>query len=544
MRTGVSILNPALAGVGARTRISAINSRHPVTALALLLSACGGGGGTEPSGNSSLAPGSAWVAGVYQPSAHFAAQCESPRSGTDPKTGDRYPDTQGTTVDENNWLRSWTNELYLWYREVPDLDPATYATTASYFDVLKTTAITSTGNPKDRFHFTYPTLQWEQMSQAGVDIGYGVTWDIAVTTPPRQAYVAYVWPGAAAAAAGLLRGMQILSIDGVDMINADDSAGVDTLNAGLSPVTPGESHTFVLEAPGSSTTQTVTLQAEAVTETPVPLVSTIATSSGPVGYILFNDHIATSEGELIDAVNQLRSANVTDLVLDIRYNAGGYLDIASELAYMIAGPGPTANEAFDQQSFNDKYPSTNPVTGRPLTPTPFHSTSQGFSSSPATGTALPYLGLPRVFVLTGPGTCSASEAIVNGLNGVNVQVIQIGSTTCGKPYGFYPQDNCGTTYFSIEFQGDNAQGFGSYSDGFSPQNATSLTSAVLPGCSVADDFDHALGDPAEGRLAAALGYRAGLGCPSPPTGVAAAVPALSRAAVHRAPWRENRILRR
>ena len=41
-----------------------------------------------------------------------------------------------------------------------------------------------------------------------------------------------------------------------------------------------------------------------------------------------------------------------------------------------------------------------------------------------------------------------SEAIINGLDGVNVQVIQIGATTCGKPYGFYPQDNCGTTYFA------------------------------------------------------------------------------------------------
>jgi hypothetical protein len=130
------------------------------------------------------------------------------------------------------------------------------------------------------------------------------------------------------------------------------------------------------------------------------------------------------------------------------------------------------------------------------------------------------------------------------LNGVNVQVIQIGSTTCGKPYGFYPQDNCGTTYFSIEFQGNNAKGFGNYPDGFSPQNATSVTSAVLPGCSVADDLQHQLGDPAEARLAAALGYRETQACPTPPTGVAPPVVASERAMVHKAPWRENRILRR
>ena len=71
----------------------------------------------------------------------------------------------------------------------------------------------------------------------------------------------------------------------------------------------------------------------------------------------------------------------------------------------------------------------------------------------------------------------------------------IGGTTCGKPYGFFPQDNCGTTYFAIQFQGVNQQGFGDYGDGFAPT------------CAVADDFGHALGDPAEGRLAAALSFR-------------------------------------
>jgi carboxyl-terminal processing protease len=482
--------------------------------------------------------------GVYQPSSHFVAQCQVPRSGTDPATGKPYPDVQGTTLDQNNWLRSWTNELYLWYREVPDVDPGTYATSTAYFAILKTSATTSTGHPKDRFHFTYPTSQWEQQSQSGVDIGYGLTWDIAVPTPPRQVYAAYVWPGDAAAAAGVVRGSQVLSIDGVDMINASDSASLKTLNQGLSPTSAGEKHTFTLQDPGSSSSHSVSMTAANVTETPVPIVTPIATATGTVGYLLFNDHIATSEGELINAISQLKSANVTDLVLDIRYNGGGYLDIASELAYMIAGPGPTAGLAFDQQTFNDKYPSTNPVTGQPLTPTPFHSTSQGFSSSPPAGTALPYLALPRVYVLTGTGTCSASEAILNGLTGANIQVIQIGSTTCGKPYGFYPQDNCGTTYFSIEFQGNNAKGFSDYPDGFSPQNSTTPTSAVLPGCSVADDFMHALGDPAEGRLAAALGYRAGAACPSPPTGVAPPYPIASEhAAVHRPPWRENRIMR-
>jgi len=267
--------------------------------------------------------------------------------------------------------------------------------------------------------------------------------------------------------------------------------------------------------------------------------------------MLFNDHLATAEPALINAITTLKAANITDLVVDIRYNGGGYLAIASELAYMIAGPTTAGSQTFDLTEFNGKHPTTDPVTGQPIVPMPFLSTSQGFTTSPPAGTALPYLGLPRVFVLTGPDTCSASEAVINGLRGINVQVIQIGSTTCGKPYGFYPQDNCGTTYFSIQFQDVNAVGFGNYPDGFTPANALSLaggsTPATLPGCSVLDDFTHALGDPAEARLSAALSYIGGSACPAPsglaPPGTVRRLSAVD-GHVFKPPFLTNRMVRR
>jgi hypothetical protein len=154
--------------------------------------------------------------------------------------------------------------------------------------------------------------------------------------------------------------------------------------------------------------------------------------------------------------------------------------------------------------------------------------------------------LKRVFMLTGPGTCSASESIINGLRGIDLPVIQIGSHTCGKPYGFYPADNCGTTYFSIQFKGVNAKGFGDYADGFIP-NGTGV--AGVTGCQVADDFAHALGDPAEVRLATALGYAAGQPCPAPtgaqaPPRTALSAPAGSGDLVARPPWREIRVVER
>lgn len=129
---------------------------------------------------------------------------------------------------------------------------------------------------------------------------------------------------------------------------------------------------------------------------------------------------------------------------------------------------------------------------------------------------------------------------MNGLAGVGVQVIQIGSTTCGKPYGFYPQDNCGTTYFSIEFQGVNAKAFGDYPDGFTPGGSTP---ASFPGCPVNDDFTHALGDPNESLLYVATGYAQNAACAVPPAGIAppGALPPAGIAI--RSPLREMRLMR-
>jgi hypothetical protein len=255
------------------------------------------------------------------------------------------------------------------------------------------------------------------------------------------------------------------------------------------------------------------MTAVAIQTTPVPDARFIATQTGLVGYILFNRHIATSEAMLVNAFQQFQDAEVSDLILDLRYNGGGFLDIANETAYMIAG-SQADGQTFDELEFNDKHTVFNPVTGAPLAPSRFLSRTRGFSTQ--AGINLPSMNLPRVFIITGPGTCSASEAIINGLRGIDVQVIQIGSATCGKPYGFYPFDNCGTTYFSIQFKGVNAIGFGDYTEGFSPANAPGLAGEALPGCYVEDDFSRPLGSSAEGRLAAALQHRLDGSCPPLP----------------------------
>jgi carboxyl-terminal processing protease len=452
--------------------------------------------------------------------------CAAPRTGTDPYTGRAYPDQPGSLDLEKSWVRAWIDETYLWFDEIPTSLRATdYPTPQAFFNVLRTPALTASGKPQDRFHFIYPTDVWHALSGSGIEAGYGFEVAILKSQVPRDVRIAYTEPGTPAAVAAIARGARVIGVDGVDV---ETSTSVSALNAALFPAKAGEGHIFKLrELNGAE--RLVTLTSAQIKKVPVQNVTAVDTTSGKVGYLLFNDHVATSEALLIDAVAQLKAAGVQDLVLDIRYNGGGLLDIASELAYMIAGPQPTTGAIFERLLFNRKNPFQ--LTDA-QTVTPFHNVSQGFSTT--AGQALPQLGLPRVTVLTGPGTCSASESIINSLRGVDVKVTQVGDTTCGKPYGFIPQDNCGTTYFAIQFKGVNNKNYGDYADG------------IAPTCAVADDFSHQLGDPAESRFAAALSYRVTGSCPAITTGVSKAgvLAGVGEPLVSgKSPARSNRILR-
>lgn len=468
----------------------------------MVTSACGGGGGGGGSSSPIPTPPTETTAsdferGIFSAASTYANLCALPR-------GSGFDDTQGTTTDENNWLRAWSHDLYLWYNEIIDQDPTAFET-PDYFDLMKTTAVTPSGNPKDKFHFTYPTEEWQQLSERGVAIGYGLDLVLKQSSPPREILLGLVDVGSPAANAGLTRGVRVLTVDGIDAINGDSEADVDGLNNALFPDAIGETHEFEVEDFDGKNRRMVSLTSAQLNRNPVPLKALGLPSSGfeEVAYLLFNRHIATAEAGLIDAMQQFSDAGVTQLILDLRYNGGGFLDIANELAFMIAGPSATQNVFFTQIEFNDQHPTQNPVTSEALQPEPFLTTAQGFSAP--SGTPLPSLNLSRVFVLSSATTCSASEAIINGLRGIGLEVVLIGQATCGKPYGTYPADNCGTTYFSTQFRGVNNLGFGDYADGFIPDPSPSEPFEVI-GCAVEDDFSRALGDPEEAMLATALNY--------------------------------------
>lgn len=127
------------------------------------------------------------------------------------------------------------------------------------------------------------------------------------------------------------------------------------------------------------------------------------------------------------------------------------------------------------------------------------------------------LDLDRIFLLTSKNTCHIGEIILNGLKGIDVEIIQIGDQTCGEPY---PSGgavrNCGILYELLDDESINHKKEGRYDLGFKPVNKKNIGGITSKGCYVVEDFKNDLGDPDEKLLAAALQNRKDGTCPAVP----------------------------
>ena len=501
--------------------LKTVLSLSAALAVSSLLTACGGGSSNSasttppplataatpaattptppptPTTVSSAPTVPAYVSNEFPPSAELEALCEVVRTDTD-LNGNQRPDQQGELLHELFWLRSWMNETYLFFDQVMDRDPNDFTDVAAYFDELLVAP------PTDRFSFLQATEDFEDRFSGAPSFGYGAEFAVLSSDLPRDWRVSFTQEGSPAETGGLTRGARILTIDGVDFLNANSDLELNVIVAGLFPSTVGESHTFGLRYP-DGTESDVTIQSTSLTIEPVNVVDVIQQGNRNIGYLHYNSFgPSTGEAQLIEAFETFSDAEIDDLVLDLRDNGGGLLFLAAQLGYMIAGTQST-NQVFYAQEFNSRDPGRNPLSGELVSPILFQSQTLGFDNV-TPGLPLPTVNLNRVFVLTTGRSCSASEGVMNALIGIGVDAIQIGTRTCGKATGQIPTDNCGITFVPLHFRGINADGFGDYDGGFAPGEMTGSAGPVITGCSVNDDLSSALGDPNEAQLASALNF--------------------------------------
>ena len=383
-----------------------------------------------------------------------------------------------SVADQQLWLRDYFDDTYFWYALSPRPNPASFADVPSYFD-----ALLFTGNatfPADRYSGYESTESFNRFFGDGQTLGFGVSVNgiETVENPARPLRIRYVEPQSPAAAAGLVRGDTVVSLNGrsaAQIVAAEDFSD-------LTADAVGDLLTIVVRN-AAGVQRSVTLNAALFAVTPVQGANVVTSAGGrKLGYVFVNNMISQALNPLNSAFTQFKAAGVQDLVLDLRYNGGGLVSTAGTLASYAAGAS-AAGQPFATLLYNDKQAAGNNQTFR------FANLAQSLNAS-------------RVYVLAGPRTCSASEQLINGLRGVGIDVVSVGDTTCGKPVGFLPEAYCGTTYSIVNFESVNARNEGRYFDGFQAS------------CAVADDLDHALGSTSEGLLVAAASHADAGACPA------------------------------
>lgn len=230
-----------------------------------------------------------------------------------------------------------------------------------------------------------------------------------------------------------------------------------------------------------------------------------------IGYLAFNSFAATgntddtnydNDNSGLDTVFKgFAIANISELVLDLRYNGGGLVNVSSYLASLIAGQ-ELKGKVYKNIYFNDRKFSTSNIDLRLSFLDYYYLNSKKLVVDylPELGDKTYYfdslpnsLNLKRVFIITGENTASASESLINGLR-AHIDVKLIGTKSHGKPVGMINLRYKDIIFVPIMFRGENALGVGDFYNGIQPDKE------------VADDFSRDLGSPDEGCLKEALYY--------------------------------------
>lgn len=266
-----------------------------------------------------------------------------------------------------------------------------------------------------------------QQSRQGISKSFGYQFGLVREKegePEIFGYVQYVLEGEPADEAGLVRGDIFTSVDGTRLtVNnyQDLLLGTESYELTLGEIQNDE----IVESD-----ETVSMQAVTLTEDPIFMSSVIDTNSTKIGYLMYNSFQSNRHQDLNDAFSNFKSQGISDLIIDLRYNGGGS-GITSQLIGSLV-TGLDSSNVFAEYDYNEKRSSTYNRTVSFLEEVPiYNDDNEQTSTAPINS-----LSLNQVYVLTGFGTASASEMLMNSLTPY-IEVVAVGDTTVGKDEGSY-----------------------------------------------------------------------------------------------------------
>lgn len=365
------------------------------------------------------------------------------------------------------------NDIYYWIDDVPPVVNAGFATPEDVLEAFRF-------EPLDRFSGLRDREANTAFFSASQFIGIGLGLKVVGTNRVR---VTQAFADGPAAAAGLMRGDEIVAIDGRPVSEILDAG--ESLSAQFGADEIGVTVTLdYLDALGSALQ--VQLSKALVTIETVTVAAEFVAGGRTVGYLAFRNFVEPSFPALEAAFAQFAAAGVETLILDLRYNGGGLISVAEYLGGLIGGTR-TDGEIFANRVHNAGNAFRDVITR--------------FNDE------VDALDAAEVIVIATGATASASELVINALRPF-AQVKLVGENTFGKPVGAYQYEFCDKVAVPTAFANLNAVGEGDYFDGF------------VPDCAAADDLDTPLGDPAEASLATALHVAEHGACPPAATALA------------------------
>jgi len=393
--------------------------------------------------------------------------------------------------------------IYLWSDALPaKFDASKYKTADNALEYLSGLKINpTTGLAIDRYSFLdkIGNLTGE-ITQGTASGDYGFMVGAAYNSSNQVSFfVNYVYKNSPAGLAGVVRSLEIVSINGSSAVHPDvDSQGyLVSTSAGytnmVNALFSSTSASFGFKkTDGTSFTTSLNVATYSINSVLCDSVYTVGTKK--VGYVVFNQFLgASSQTELASTIDKFQADGVKYLIVDLRYNGGGSVETCEQFSSMLA---PVSADAKTMYTVKMNAALTKYYAGENFT-----------TNFTKTNTFEP----TELYFIVGSGTASASELLVNNLRPYYPnKLFLIGGTTYGKPCGFwttpigYTADQTtakeGYDLYAVSFESVNANNEGGYYAGMTPGTAT------YPGVIANDAYNLAWGDVNDFRLSQALNH--------------------------------------
>lgn len=319
------------------------------------------------------------------------------------------------TIAVNEFVEAVMNDVYLWYASVPDIDIEYEFDTKAYFEKLL--------NEEDKWSFITDDVKKLEESFEGIETSFGWSLGFGQFTDQQGsptgnlfALVEFVYPNTPASQAGLKRGDFIFSMNGKDITEINY---MDLLNSSNLSISYGQYGTS-----GIINAQTLSMNALKLNLDPVQFINIIEHGGHKIGYLFYAQFVDNYNASIDAALQNFIDNQVTDVVLDFRYNPGGYGFVAQYLCSSLAPVDAVNNEkVLVRFMYNDKYQKDVEAEN--------DADMLGINFIKSVNVKM---GLSKIYIITGQGTASASELTITGLKPY-LNVVTVGETTYGKYTG-------------------------------------------------------------------------------------------------------------